>query len=87
MFCAQVREIHSGIAASGQTDAPKPTADLDFHFVALVQVNGRLYELGARFSCRPSHSTGTSFCTMSKYAVCAPTCLLIVCVPSSFADK
>lgn len=44
-FASAVREIHSGIAPSGQTDAPTPTADLDFHFVALVQVNGQLYEL------------------------------------------
>jgi len=44
-FAPAVRDIHSGIASSGQTSAPTPTADLDFHFVSLVEVEGRLYEL------------------------------------------
>eukprot|EP00965_Chrysotila_dentata_P260216 6213823-Pleurochrysis_carterae.AAC.4 len=45
-FAPAVREIHSGIAARGQTDAPRPTADLDFHFLSYVEVDNRLYELG-----------------------------------------
>ena len=44
-FASAVRELHSDIAVEGQTDAPTPTADLDFHFVALVERDGRLYEL------------------------------------------
>ncbi|KAL1518585.1 hypothetical protein AB1Y20_002873 [Prymnesium parvum] len=45
MFAPAVRELHSSLAPRGQTDAPAPTADLDFHFVSLVAVGGRLYEL------------------------------------------
>ena len=43
---AELKENGVAVAASnGQTAAPKPTADLDFHFVSLVEVGGRLYEL------------------------------------------
>ena len=61
-FQEQVRSIHSDIAAGGQTDAPKPTADLDFHFVAHVEVNGVLYELDGNndgpIDCGPVGSEG-----------------------------
>ena len=33
------------MASQGQTDAPRPNADLDFHFISIVAVNGILYEL------------------------------------------
>lgn len=45
LFAPAVRELHSGLASQGQTDAPAANADLDFHFVSLVAVSGRLYEL------------------------------------------
>mmetsp|Transcript_22498 Transcript_22498/g.70557 ORF Transcript_22498/g.70557 Transcript_22498/m.70557 type:complete len:215 (-) Transcript_22498:1-645(-) len=37
LFAPAVRDIHDSHASSGQTDAPAPTADLDFHFVAYVE--------------------------------------------------
>ena len=40
-----MRQLHDEVASSGQTEAPKPNADLDFHFVSLVPVGGKLYEL------------------------------------------
>ena len=45
LFAPAVRDLHSGLAAQGQTDAPAANADLDFHFVSLVVVEGRLFEL------------------------------------------
>jgi len=33
LFAPAVRELHSGLASQGQTDAPAANADLDFHFV------------------------------------------------------
>ena len=45
LFAPAVRDLHSGLAAQGQTDAPAANADLDFHFVSLVVVGGRLFEL------------------------------------------
>lgn len=45
LFGPALRDMHSGLASQGQTEAPLPSADLDFHFVSLVAVEGRLYEL------------------------------------------
>ena len=45
LFAPALRQVHSEVAPAGQTAAPRPTADLDFHFVSLVEVQGRLYEL------------------------------------------
>lgn len=44
-FAPALRQVHSELASQGQTAAPRPNADLDFHFVSLVEVQGRLYEL------------------------------------------
>lgn len=33
LFAPAMRQIHESHAAAGQTDAPTPTAELDFHFV------------------------------------------------------
>jgi len=33
LFGPAIRAIHDSIASEGQTDAPAPTSDLDFHFV------------------------------------------------------
>ena len=45
MFTNDARAIHSDLAARGQTAAPAKSAELDFHFVSLVGVDGRLWEL------------------------------------------
>lgn len=45
LFGRAMGELHDAVAAHGQTDAPKPNADLDFHFISLVAVDGILYEL------------------------------------------
>jgi len=45
LFGSALRELHDEVSGRGQTEAPKPNADLDFHFVSLVAVNGHLFEL------------------------------------------
>ena len=45
LFAPALRQVHSELASQGQTAAPRPNADLEFHFVSLVEVQGRLYEL------------------------------------------
>ena len=45
LFGTAMRELHDAVASQGQTDAPAPNADLEFHFISLVAVNGTLYEL------------------------------------------
>lgn len=45
LFAPALRDLHESLASQGQTDAPAKEADLDFHFVSLVPVDGRLYEL------------------------------------------
>jgi len=45
LFAPALRQVHSELAAQGQTAAPHAKADLDFHFISLVEVQGHLYEL------------------------------------------
>jgi len=45
LFQDAARTLHQEVAPQGQTDAPRPTEALDFHFVSLVEVGGRMYEL------------------------------------------
>eukprot|EP00244_Chara_vulgaris_P005258 TRINITY_DN20942_c0_g1_i1.p1 TRINITY_DN20942_c0_g1~~TRINITY_DN20942_c0_g1_i1.p1 ORF type:complete len:236 (+),score=59.12 TRINITY_DN20942_c0_g1_i1:213-920(+) len=39
---------HEVAAAAGDTEPPEPAASVDLHFIALVHVNGGLYELDGR---------------------------------------
>ena len=39
LFGSALRELHDEVSGRGQTEAPKPNADLDFHFVSLVAVS------------------------------------------------
>jgi hypothetical protein len=52
LFARAIREIHEAHAAGGQTDAPTPTAELDFHFVVRARAR-RQHEDDA---CGASHS-------------------------------
>jgi len=45
LFGGALRDLHDEVAPSGQTDAPQPSADLEFHFISMVSVSGHLYEL------------------------------------------
>lgn len=38
LFGSALRNLHDEVSGQGQTEAPKPNADLDFHFVSLVAV-------------------------------------------------
>lgn len=52
LFGSAFRDLHSEVSGNGQTEAPKPNADLDFHFVSLVEV--RRTRAGVRASFLPS---------------------------------
>lgn len=45
-----IADVHEQQAAHGQTAPPDPDCQTDFHFVAFVEKNGRLYELDGRKS-------------------------------------
>jgi len=45
LFNKAIRDVHAGVASQGQTTAPRPTDNLEFHFVSLVAVDDILYEL------------------------------------------
>ena len=41
LFGTALRGLHDEVSGRGQTEAPKPNADLDFHFISLVPVRAR----------------------------------------------
>ena len=41
LFGTALRGLHDEVSGRGQTEAPKPNADLDFHFISLVPVRDR----------------------------------------------
>ncbi|CAH0773300.1 unnamed protein product [Bemisia tabaci] len=46
---------HKDIAVEGQTEAPDPTDPVPYHFIALVEKEGSLYELDGRMSFPVNH--------------------------------
>lgn len=54
----EISARHATSAQHGQTQAPDLNAETDFHFVPLIEKNGRLYELDGRkqgpIDCGPS---------------------------------
>lgn len=50
-----VIEIHQSLAREGQTEAPPEDEKVLFHFTALTNVNGELYELDGRKNFPVSH--------------------------------
>jgi hypothetical protein len=52
LFGSAFRDLHSEVSGNGQTEAPKPNADLDFHFVSLVEVSCAVLPLSPL--CLPS---------------------------------
>merc|ERR1712018_897672 len=45
-----ISEVHDEVARQGQTSAPSLDDKVDFHFIAFVEHDGRLYELDGRKS-------------------------------------
>lgn len=45
---SQIAETHASSAHAGQTAAPDLAAEIDYHFVAFVHKNGKLYEMDGR---------------------------------------
>jgi ubiquitin carboxyl-terminal hydrolase L3 len=37
--------VHEEVAVQGQTEAPEADADVDYHFIAFVPIDGNVYEL------------------------------------------
>lgn len=64
LFGTAFRDLHTEVSGRGQTEAPAPNADLDFHFVSLVAVRAP-----ARASLPPQ-------LTMSQLATCSGGCPL-----------
>lgn len=52
-------EAHQSSAQKGQTTAPDISADVNFHFIALVERGGQLYELDGRKLGPISHGATT----------------------------
>ncbi|KAJ2005622.1 hypothetical protein GGI04_002174 [Coemansia thaxteri] len=54
-----IADAHKEGAATGQTSAPSPDADVDHHYSAFVCVDGSLYELDGRLSAPINHGPST----------------------------
>jgi len=39
-----IQAVHEEVAVQGQTEAPEADADVDYHFIAFVPVDGSVYE-------------------------------------------
>ena len=70
IFGSALRGLHDEVSGRGQTEAPKPNADLDFHFISIVQVNGILYAcllqpFPPRHVVCPPPPTSTALLTLS----------------------
>ena len=59
-FGTALRDVHDEVSGRGQTEAPRPNADLDFHFISFVlssqvfvtfkRIGGQLHDIFCEFS-------------------------------------
>ncbi|GFY48074.1 ubiquitin carboxyl-terminal hydrolase isozyme L3 [Trichonephila inaurata madagascariensis] len=55
--CNEISSAHESSAEQGQTEAPNLDDKCNLHFIALVQINSKLYELDGRKSFPVFHGT------------------------------
>ena len=86
----EIPEKHESRAHEGQTATPDLQSDVDFHFVAFVQKNGRLYELNGNKQGPVDHgNTSPSAFLSNAAATCRsimsqnPECLTFTAVALS----
>ncbi|EUB62189.1 Ubiquitin hydrolase isozyme L3 [Echinococcus granulosus] len=48
----ELSQVHENCAHQGQTEAPDPSSQIDLHFIAFVNSNGHLIELGKSYGRR-----------------------------------
>ena len=63
LFGTALRGLHDEVSGRGQTEAPKPNADLDFHFISLVPVRVRR-SLALSPRSRPPHADPLRACAL-----------------------
>lgn len=66
---AQICTAHKESAQEGQTQAPDVNEDVDLHFIALVHVDGHLYELDGRKDYPINHGQTTPESLLQDAAV------------------
>lgn len=83
----EINNTHQDCAQTGQTAAPDPTSHVDCHFIALVQVNGVLYEMDGRKQGPVAHGPSSADTFVSdaikvcrKYVDKNPQCLRFTAV-------
>lgn len=57
---ASIDAIHEAAAQAGATEVPPPEADVDLHFVAFVEREGRLWELDGRKAGPVDHGASSA---------------------------
>ncbi|RWS16222.1 ubiquitin carboxyl-terminal hydrolase isozyme L3-like isoform X2 [Dinothrombium tinctorium] len=56
---SDIGEVHEHCAQEGQTQAPELNESIDYHFIAFVESDGRLYELDGRKAGPVCHGSTT----------------------------
>jgi len=87
---SEISQTHESSAQAGQTTAPDIDSDVDFHFVAFVQKNGKLLQLDGRLDGVIEHgpSSAATFlqdaaATCTKIMAQNPDCLNFTAVALS----